>query len=108
MSDSIVCPKCSRRSFNEMDIRSKYCVSCSYHDAPIDAPPGIPGVSAKFRQPTPTMQLKAELMSIDGSFANCQGGIISLNQFAERQTLHYDRIKEILGHMDRTGRADSW
>jgi len=108
MADAIVCPKCSRRSFNEMDIRSKYCGSCGYHDAPIDALPGIPGVSAKFRQPTPIMQLKVELMSINGSFANCQEEIISLSQFAERRQQHYDRIEEILGHMDRTGRADSW
>lgn len=32
MSDFIVCPKCERKSFNEGDIKWKFCASCGYHD----------------------------------------------------------------------------
>jgi hypothetical protein len=88
---------------------ARYCVDCGYHDADHDAPPGIPGVSPKFRQPTPVMQLMAECGSVEGSFYSYEDlKIVSLDTFAERFHRHTDRIKEILRHMKKTGRADSW
>jgi hypothetical protein len=105
---SITCPKCRRPSFNESDIEFKYCGACGYHDAPEDAPLGVPGVSAKFRQPSPVMQLRAEYSSIEGNFSIWQDEIISDTKFTERLHRHLANVKEICEHMERTGRADSW
>lgn len=108
MSEFIVCPKCKRRSYHKMDISCEYCPSCGYHDSPVDAPLGVPGVSAKWRQPTPTMQLRAEWASMQGHFENWREKIISDADFEESLDRHIASIKEIHDHVEKTGRADAW
>jgi len=108
MPDSITCPKCDKTSFNHNDLRANYCGDCGYHDAPEDAPLGVPGVSAKFRQPTPVMQLRAEYAAIEGNFSIWQDGIITAGQLSERFDRHLGNVKDVCEHMERTGRADSW
>lgn len=108
MPDSITCPKCEKRSFNKNDIDSKYCGACGYHDAPEHAPPGIPGVSPKFRQPTPAMQLRADLGALEGTISNWQDGISGEGDVIYRFLKYKQRVGEILDHMEKTGRADSW
>lgn len=108
MPPSITCPKCHRSSFNEGDISSKYCGGCGYHDAPVDAPLGVPGVSAKWRQPTPVMQLRAELGGLEGSVSNWQDGITEEGDMIYRLLRYQQGVKEILDHMESTGRSDSW
>ena len=108
MSDFIVCPKCDRRAFSKSDIKWKFCPKCGYHDVPDGTPEGIPGVSAKFRQPTPSMQLVADYAGLEGIFHNWQEEITGLSEFAQRFLDFGERLKEIGKRMDETGRADSW
>ena len=108
MSDFIVCPKCDRRAFSKSDIKWKFCPKCGYHDVPDGTPEGIPGVSAKFRQPTPSMQLVADYAGLEGIFHNWQEEITGLSEFAQRFLDFGERLKEICKRMDETGRADSW
>ena len=74
---SITCPKCERVSHHPGDIQHHYCSKCGYHDSLHVTKLGVPGVSAKFRQPTPSMALQALLSSFGGTFDNWVEGITS-------------------------------
>jgi hypothetical protein len=106
MSDqpSITCPKCERVSYHPGDINAQYCGDCGYHDAPPGAPPGIPGVSPKFRQPTPAMQLAAEFCSIEGSFYCWKEGIVPQDEWNVRVERHLANMRELLPHLE----AGTW
>jgi len=108
MNDFIICPKCDRKSFDEGDIKWKFCSTCGYHDTLSAAIPGIPGISPKWRQSTPGRQLKTTLMSLEGHFTNWKEGIIRASTFQMRLKQHIKDIKDISAHMEETGRADSW
>ena len=105
--NSIVCPKCDRESFDENDIKWKFCSQCGYHDA-VDGPPGIPGVSPKFRQPTPAMQIKAEISSLEGSFHNWQSQVTSTDAFVQRLQRTMNDLMEIAKLMEQSGKHDEW
>lgn len=96
---SITCPKCERKSYNSNDIDYRYCGDCGYMDVPEGTPEGIPGVSPKWRQPTPTMQLKAVCGSLEGHFVNWREGIISNEQFQFRFERHMKDIRELHGYV---------
>jgi hypothetical protein len=100
---SAACPNCNETSCNQ-DVDYSYCGDCGYHYASL----GIPDISTKFRQPSPVMQLRAEYSSIDGNFLNWAEGIISLPQLKERLGRRKERINEILEHIEKTGKANSW
>jgi hypothetical protein len=110
MSDDgpITCPNCGLISFNEDDIKNKYCRDCGYHSALPGAPPGVPGASAKWRQPSPIMELRAICMSLEGHYSNWKDGITDSIKFEMRFEQHIKDIREIYGHIEKTGRADSW
>jgi hypothetical protein len=101
---SITCPKCERVSYNPGDIKNQYCGACGYHDAPPGAPPGIPGVSPKFRQPTPAMQVVAELAGLDGNFHNWREGILPQFEWNERVERYLANMRELLPHLE----AGTW
>ncbi|MGD9726483.1 MAG: hypothetical protein AB7L09_02935 [Nitrospira sp.] len=105
---SITCPKCGLVSRLPGDIEFRYCGTCGYHDTPDGTPNGIPGVSAKFRQPTPAMQLGVELMSLDGELAIWEEGMTSDERLASHVKRFLADVREVLKIMESTGRSDSW
>lgn len=103
-TSGITCPKCERVSVNPGDIKHRYCGVCGFHDAPVGAPEGIPGVSPKFRQPTPAMQVVAEYAGLEGNFHNWKEGILSLSEWKDRVERHLANMRELLPHL----RAGTW
>jgi hypothetical protein len=52
------------------------------------------------RQPTPSMELTAILMSLEGQFLNWREGIISESSFQAQFHRHLSRIKALQPHLD--------
>jgi len=103
MSDqpSITCPKCEQVSYLRGDIENKYCGKCGYHDALHNTQPGIPGVSAKFRQPTPLMQLQATLSGVKGLIGNYDYGIGDKDSLFLLMRRALDDVDELIPHLER-------
>lgn len=101
---NIQCPKCKRVSYSRGDIENKYCAKCGYHDADSSTPPGVPGKSAKWRQPTPSMQVEALLSCLEGTFYCWKEGIGSPGKLQEVLERHIDDMKELVPHL----RAAQW
>jgi ribosomal protein S27AE len=102
---SITCPKCKRKSTLADDIKHRFCGKCGYHDALGNTAPGVPGVSAKFRQPTPLMQLQAEIAALEGHFYVWTDGHIS---DAERFKLYAKRFFENVQELQPYLRHGAW
>lgn len=96
---SITCPHCGLTSCNKHDIESRYCGKCGYIDADQSAPPGIPGVSPKWRQPTPAMQVEAVLASLEGHLYLFESGITSSAKFGPVVARALADLKELVPHL---------
>lgn len=97
---SITCPKCELTSRHRGDVQSRYCRKCGFHDAPLDAPMGVPGVSAKFRQPTPAMQVQAMIMGFEGQFHNWTSGIVNNLDLRVTVERFLNDFKELYPHLE--------
>lgn len=100
MGKSVTCPKCARVSTYASDILMRYCATCGYHDAALDTPHGIPGVSPKFRQPTPAMEFQALFTSFNGYFLNWVEGIIESSVLRVAYTRYRDDVAELFPHLE--------
>lgn len=105
MSDraSITCPKCELVSYLPGDISARYCGKCGYHDSLANTTPGIPGVSAKFRQPTPLMQLQACIATLEGNYFCWKEGITTSDHFRLVTDRVFADIQEIQPHLRNGG-----
>jgi hypothetical protein len=96
----ITCPKCEITSYLPADVDNRYCGRCGYHDSLHNTTPGIPGVSAKFRQPTPVMQLQAELASMEGNYYCFSENLMPRERFDLLMERHFENIRELHPHLD--------
>lgn len=96
---NITCPKCELVSYLPSDVQNRYCGKCGYHDALHNTTPGIPGVSAKFRQPTPIMQLQAEIAAMEGNYYCWSEGIMPESRFRLLADRFFDNVRELQPHL---------
>lgn len=96
---SITCPHCGLTSYLRSDIQSRYCGKCGYIDADRSVPPGIPGKSAKWRQPTPLMQLQATLASFEGIAYVWKEGMTPDSKFKAMLDRFLDDARELMPHV---------
>jgi hypothetical protein len=99
MRPSITCPKCKLVSHLPADVDFRYCGKCGYHDALHNIVPGIPGVSAKFRQPTPLMQLQAEIAALEGNYYCWSEGIVPEDRFRLLANRFFENVRELQPHL---------
>jgi hypothetical protein len=97
---SITCPHCQETYYSRANIESRYCDKCGYIDADQDAPPGIPGVSPKWRQPTPGMQVQAVLAALEGHLYLFEAGIAPAAKFGPSVARALADLKELVPHLE--------
>jgi ribosomal protein S27AE len=98
--ESVICPKCGLKSYLPGDIESRYCGKCGYHDSLHNTTPGVPGVSAKFRQPTPLMQLQATLSALEGNYYCWSEGLTPEARFRLITDRLFADIRELQPHLN--------
>jgi len=105
MSDqpNITCPKCNRISYHRGDIKHSYCNACGYHDSLENTVPGVPGISARWRQPTPAMQLQAVMGAFEGHFSNWVAGITPALDLRVEFRRTMEQVQDLSRHLEAGG-----
>lgn len=96
---SITCPHCGLKSFLKADISARYCGKCGYHDADLSVPPGIPGRSAKWRQPTPLMQLEATIATFEAQSYLWKEDLTTDGVYTQLLDRFHADVRELMPHV---------